>query len=121
MKPRLAPKLSKLCMELPPFSPMRVCLAAHVLSHSVSCGIKTHITFNSMPNEALPTANFIEKIDTLFDVFNSTHNHSAKEFQCSLNDERKHLFYLNEMSSYLKRIVVLNNKGQCSTLYKRVD
>ena len=111
MKPRLAPKLSKLCMELPPFSPMRVCLAAHVLSHSVSCGIKTHITFNSMSSEASPTATFIEKIDTLFDIFNSIQNHSAKEFQCSLNDERKHLLYLNEISSYMRKMVVLNGRG----------
>ncbi len=48
IKPRLAPKLSKLCFQLAPFSEMRVRLAAHVLSHSVSSGIITHVQFNSM-------------------------------------------------------------------------
>jgi len=40
-KPRLAPKLNKINLELPPFSLMRVCLATQTLSHTVSSGIMT--------------------------------------------------------------------------------
>ena len=37
---RLAPKLTKQHIDLPPFSPLRVRLATQVLSHSVSAGIQ---------------------------------------------------------------------------------
>ena len=42
LKIRMAPKLTKKHIELPPFAAMRVCLAAQVLSHTVAAGIYTY-------------------------------------------------------------------------------
>lgn len=38
-KPRLAVRLNKIHINLPPFSSMRVCLTTQTLRHSVSSGI----------------------------------------------------------------------------------
>ena len=49
---------------------MRVCLAAQTLSHSVAAGILTYVSLNALPAEAAHTAEFVENIDALFDIFN---------------------------------------------------
>lgn len=67
----MAPKLNKIHLELPPFSPMRVCLATQILSHTVSSGIMTLVGLNKMSSNSIHTANFIKLFDDLFDTFNS--------------------------------------------------
>ena len=56
---RMAPRLTKKHLELPPFAAMRVCLAAQVLSHTVAAGICTYSDMGKMPDEALHTAELI--------------------------------------------------------------
>ena len=46
---RFAPKLTKKHIDLPPFAPLRVNLAAQVLSHSVSTGLHMMIQFEKLP------------------------------------------------------------------------
>jgi len=70
-KPRLAPKLNQIHMELPPFSPMSICLATQTLSHTVSSGIIILVGLNKMSSNSIHTANFIKLFDDLFDTFNS--------------------------------------------------
>ena len=43
---RTAPKLTKTHIDMPPFSALRVCLAAQVLSHSVASGMKFMAQWN---------------------------------------------------------------------------
>lgn len=109
--PRLAPKLKRKCIELPPFTPMRVCFAVHVFSHSVSSGMLTHISKNTMSLDALPTAIFIGKIDKLFDIFNSGKRYVANELAHGLSDETKQLDFLLSMRDYFVNMVVCNKRG----------
>lgn len=90
MNPRLCPNLRQKHIELPPFSPMRVCLAAQVLSHSVSKAIKTHVSFQSQPEEALQTTEFIELVDRGFDCFNSSTMNDAKSSRRALQTTSCH-------------------------------
>lgn len=46
---RLAPKLTKKHIELPPFAPLRVNLAAQVLSHSVATGLHVMAQWDKLP------------------------------------------------------------------------
>ena len=46
---RMAPKLTKTHITLPPFKPLRVCLAAHVLSHTVATGMALMSQWNIIP------------------------------------------------------------------------
>lgn len=90
MLPRLAPKLNQKCITLPPFSPMRVCLATRVFSHSVSCEILLHVSFNSLPAAAVHTAELLQKFDELFDIFNSSVFGSPKQCRRPIPDKNNH-------------------------------
>ena len=68
---RLAPKLTDKHINLPPFTSMRVNLAAQVLSHSVAAGISFLVRAGIMPESAISTAQFVEHFDVLFNTFNS--------------------------------------------------
>ncbi|KAE9527913.1 hypothetical protein AGLY_012737 [Aphis glycines] len=61
-KPRLASKLKKINLDLPPFS---------LMSNSVSAGILTLVSFNKLSAKAAYTAKFVKFFNDLFDVFNS--------------------------------------------------
>jgi hypothetical protein len=49
---------------------MKVKLAVQVLSHSVAAGINTMVLLKKMPKEARQTADFIQKMDDMFDILN---------------------------------------------------
>ncbi|GFO16392.1 THAP domain-containing protein 9 [Plakobranchus ocellatus] len=46
---RMAPKLSSKHMAMPPFSHLRDCLTAQVLSHSVAAGVSAMVTLEALP------------------------------------------------------------------------
>lgn len=48
---RLAPRLKKTHIELPPFAPLRVCLATQVLSHSVAAGMSAMVDWEILPGK----------------------------------------------------------------------
>ncbi|KAG5261663.1 hypothetical protein AALO_G00286940 [Alosa alosa] len=68
---RMAPKLTERHIHLPAFSKMRVSLATQVFSHTVSAGISAMVTLQRLPAEAKHTADFVAKVNRLFDVLNS--------------------------------------------------
>ncbi|XP_022161765.1 uncharacterized protein LOC111027676 [Myzus persicae] len=111
-KPRLAPRLNKIHMDLPPFSPMRVCLATQTLSHSVSSGMMTLISLNEMKSSAIHTARFIEFFDNLFDVFNSITHSEAKTLRKPLTKTSDHWNFLNEAEQVLGKLKVHNRTGK---------
>ena len=53
---RMAPKLTKKHVTLPPFASLRVKYAAQVLSHSVAAGMYTMVELKALPQEASETA-----------------------------------------------------------------
>lgn len=108
--PRMAPRLIKKCVTLPPFSPMRVCLAARVFSHSVNVGILCNVTLNNLPASATHTADFIGKIDTLFDIFNSCKYKECKKYRRPISIKSDHINKLDELRAFLEDLVVLNKK-----------
>uniref|UniRef100_A0A6B0VEJ3 Putative transposase n=1 Tax=Ixodes ricinus TaxID=34613 RepID=A0A6B0VEJ3_IXORI len=110
LKPRLAPRLRRKHLVLPPFSPMRVCLATQTLSYSVSRAMMTHVAFGTMDESALDTAEFIEKMDQLFDSFNSSRQSSPKKHKRPVSDASIHWAFWEEMECYLSRIRILNSR-----------
>lgn len=69
--PRLAPRLTKKAVFLPGFSKMNVSLATRTLSRTVAKALEAYIEMDSMSKEALPTIEFLDVMDKLFDTFNS--------------------------------------------------
>ncbi|KAE9521770.1 hypothetical protein AGLY_017821 [Aphis glycines] len=106
--PRLAPKLKDQHIQLPPFSPMRVCLATQTFSHTVSSAMFTLISNNLMNSKALYTAKFMKIIDDLFDVFNSCSFDEPKIFRKPLTINSKHWICLNVSYEILTKLEIQN-------------
>lgn len=98
---RLAPKLSSRHIELPPFAPLRVKLATQVLSHSVAAGISTLCALKKLPPEAQYTAEFCERMDQLFNSFNSQTVTSNSKMRHALREKSGHIEFLKECQKWL--------------------
>lgn len=108
---RLAPRLSAKHLDLPPFSPMRVCLAAQTLSYSVASGILTMVALNTegLNLSATHTAKFVEFIDSLFDAFNSSSMRDAKVMKSALKANSPHWKFLEDAEKKLKSLKLYSN------------
>lgn len=69
--PRLAPKFERKCLLENPLDKMNVAAMASVFSRTTSIAMNTYVTFGKMQPDALPTANFLNRMDSFFDCFNS--------------------------------------------------
>ena len=98
---RMAPKLTSAHIDLPPFSPMRVNLAAQVLSSTVAAGLNTLVTFDKLPKEAASTAKMIKQFDSLFNCFNSRSVKSSQPFGHAFSASSGHIEFLKECFEYL--------------------
>ena len=101
---KMAPKLTKKHIDLPPFTVMRVKLATQILSHTVAAGINTLVKLKKMDEAALPTANFIAKFNSLFDVFNSSTHRSQVPMRTALKKNSLHWSFLRDCSNWLKEL-----------------
>ncbi|VEN52942.1 unnamed protein product, partial [Callosobruchus maculatus] len=77
---KLAPRLTNDHIYPNNFQKQKVKLATQVFSHSVAVAMHTHIEFNALPGEAAITANFISKMNNLFDLLNSSNLKSFQAF-----------------------------------------
>ena len=101
---RMAPKLSQKHIDLPPFSPLRVKLATQVLSHSVAAGISTMVTLGALPKEAEHTALFVEKMDQIFNMFNSGSLTSNSKMRHAMTSTSGHTAFLQECLTWMKSV-----------------
>lgn len=101
-KIRLAPKLSKRHMCEEGFSKMRVNLAAQVMSGTVAAGIYMHSVAGLLPQEAEHTAEFVQKVDKLFDCFNSIRPCHYKKLLRGVSSKSCHMGFIREITDYIK-------------------
>lgn len=88
---RMAPKLTQKHISLPPFTVMRVKYAVQILSHSVTAGIFAYASLDKLPMDAVHTADFIEKMDELFDILNSKLLREKKKARSAITSESYHM------------------------------
>ena len=108
---RMAPKLSKGHFDLDSFSKMRVRKAAQVLSYTVAAGIYTYTSMEKLPAEAAYTAEFIEKIDKLFDAFNCRCFKEKKVLKRPVSKSSGHVSFLNSCVPWLKSLQIVGAKN----------
>ena len=108
---RLVPKLTKSHITLPPFSKMKVRRAAQVLSNTSYSALLNYICAGQIPYDAYETANFIKRMDNLFDSFNSLNLHDAKLYRCALKNGSIHHDFLLERKEVFTRLYYLDSKG----------
>jgi hypothetical protein len=106
-KVRMAPKLTKKHITLPPFASLKVKFATQVLSHTVAAGIFSMVRFGHARNDpegAEETAMFIEKMDQLFNAFNSRSRKSTSTMQHALSAKSGHTEFLQETLAWLQTL-----------------
>ena len=108
---RMAPKLKDIHINLPPFSSMRVNLAAQVISHSVAAGISFLTACGQMSKDAIHTAEFLELFDKLFNVFNSSSLKSSQQYSHGLSAGSNHWQFLDHALQYLSDLKLQNGKS----------
>lgn len=101
---RLAPKLKKKHVTLPPFSNLKVSLAAQVLSHSVAAGISTLVQLGVFPLVGKVTASFIERFDRLFNAFNSGKMNSSMRMRHAMSTSSGHREFLTDTLEWLNKL-----------------
>ena len=106
---RLAPRLTRRHLELPPFSTLRVKLATQVLSHSVATGMKVMAQWGIIDKDATDTADFLENFDELFNAFNSSTLTSTSTMKHAFSATSGHIEFLTEKLAWLRR---LQSNGQ---------
>ena len=94
---KLLPKLSWLHIAPPPWAKMKVSLAAQALSKTMSAAIRTMVHYGTLPSDSLGTAEFVEKIDRLFDLLNTSSSHSV--YKPSVN-HNNFLQVIDELSAF---------------------
>jgi len=107
----LAPKLSRKRIELTQFSKMKVKLAAQVLSHTVQSALLSAVCSGSLDSDATITADFVGKIDRLFDCFNSESLFSTKLFRRAIKPDSLHTDFMLEMLNIFQSIEVPSLKS----------
>lgn len=111
---RMCPKLTEKHISPNSFEKMRVKLATQVYSRGVSVAIKTMADLNKFRGQrkiiAYSTANFIEKMNNLFDAMNSKQEFDKNPFRRALQNDNNINTYLQDMIAYLEKIKVINAK-----------
>ena len=110
MSIRLAPRLTDKHIYCNTFDKMRVCMATQVFSRTVAAGIDTHSSLGSLPEDAAATAAFINKMDMLFDLFNSNNINHYKSSKCAFTEYS--LEQLSDLDNWIRSWKVLG--GQTS-------
>ena len=109
---RVAPKLTKVHLQLPGFTRMCVRLATQVLSHSVAKGICLISTLGALSPDAEATAEFCEMFNDLFDVFNSrTAKHNSR-LGHAMHADSNHWQFLQKAENYIRQLVPAKDRRQ---------
>jgi Transposase protein len=111
---RLAPRLTDRHLDLSCAFKMKVRPAAQVLSHSVAAGIYTRVATHELPADAQLTADFLENMDTLFDLLNLRMKCADKDARCAVttdNNCRNQLLGMKDWVSQWKFIGARSASG----------
>ena len=104
---RLAPKLTDIHINPNNFQKMRVKLAAQVLSRTVASAINTYVDLNLSDIAARDTADFLNKVDTLFDILNSSTLRSPNKFKRAFCGDNYQIEFLQEMLTFFRHLKLI--------------
>lgn len=99
---KLAPRLTNDHIYPNNFQKMKVKLASQVFSHSVRIAMHTYIEFKVLPTEASITANFILKMNNIFDLLNSNNLSNYQAFMGTGQQQK----LLEEMYTLFQNLIV---------------
>ncbi|KAG5873519.1 hypothetical protein JTB14_026605 [Gonioctena quinquepunctata] len=104
---RLAPKLTDNHLFPNNFQKMKVKLAIQVFSSTVAAGLNAHISFGNISAEAVHKVSFIENMDKLFDLFNSSKFGKVKDFNRPFMGSEEQIEFLEKNKTMFREMRVL--------------
>lgn len=115
---RVSPKITDKHINPNGFSKMKVKLAAQVFSHSVAAGLSTYVALHAMPGSALGTAQFVSKIDTIFDCCNSLSSRDPKFCRRPFSHSSPHMHEITTGIDFFESLKAINRQtGEDRTSY----
>jgi len=90
---------------------MKVKYAVQIFSNRVAAGMCTQMSYGYFVSEAVGTIDFIEKMDKLFDILNSSSLNNPKEYGKVFTGSDKQKQFLEQMLCIFKYITVINTNG----------
>lgn len=108
---RLAPKLTDAHLNPTNFQKMKVKFASQIFSATLAAALNTYISFGALESDAMHTADFIDKMDKMFDIFNSS-SFKAKFFNRPFMGAEFQNEFLNEMSQLFEKLKVVDGTGK---------
>lgn len=105
---RLAPKLTHSHIFPGPFEKMRVFLASQVFSQTVVAGMKTFQAKQLLDFSSKATIEFLDNMDKLFDIFNSSKRPATKIFNKPFKQTLEQENHLKLMQIFFTDLKVIN-------------
>lgn len=109
---RAAPKLTDSHINPSGFEKMKVKFASQIFSATVSAGISLFVRFGVISAEAITTAEFIDKVDKLFDLLNSSKTSSTKKMNAAFKGLPYQIDFLKECLNFFNNLKVFNHIGE---------
>lgn len=106
---RLAPKLTDDHIYPSAFKKMKVKLAAQLFSNTVASALNTYKALDALPSTSSATIQFIQKIDRLFDLLNSSRVSGSKDFNRPFKGTEVQITFLNQMLDEFNCMKILHN------------
>lgn len=105
------PKINDIHITPNSFQKMKCKYAIQVFSNTMAAAIRTAVAVSYLPSEASDTADFIELMNNMFDVLNTSKFGSANTFQVPLSAETPHLFrFLRTAAETFSKLTKSNGK-----------
>ena len=120
---RLCPKLTMKHMEVTNFSKMKVSYAVQVLSKSVAAGINTYVSLKALPDAATTTANFLDKMDSLVDCFNSRSQYSSKlkPHKSAISSVSVHIGFLHNALDWVGKWKAVGARSVLPSVFRHLN
>ncbi|CAK1589753.1 unnamed protein product [Parnassius mnemosyne] len=109
---RLAPKLTDTHIKPYNFQKMPVKVVKEVLSRTVASAINSYVDLNLIEVAARDTADFLNKISNLFDLFNSSTLQSPNKYKRAFRGDNYQIEFLEEMLTFFKNLKLIRSDGQ---------
>ncbi|CAH2104760.1 unnamed protein product [Euphydryas editha] len=109
---RLAPKLTDIHINPNNFQKMRVKVATQVLSRTVASAINTYVDLNLIEVDARDTTDFVNKINNLFDLLNSSKLRSPNKYKRAFSGENYQIEFLEQMLTFFRNLKLIRSDGQ---------
>ncbi|CAK1591187.1 unnamed protein product [Parnassius mnemosyne] len=107
---RLIPKVTEKHINPNNFQKMRVKYAAQIFSRSVFAAISVLVSNRSLPEDAQYTGDFMQEINNIFDVLNSSKVSCPNKYQKAFSNKQYQIGILEEAVAMFEKIIAIDKK-----------